>query len=120
MSAQRAKHLSGHRSRLPGRTWRVGRRQLGLITQLAAKCLLRPLRPHRHLLNAAAGESGKLLNDGAVDKDAKAASTHGAMLQRPAIDHDLSPSCCGLERQPPAPGPKTRPYRNGAHLRFRM
>ena len=42
------------------------------------------------LLNAATGEGRKLLNDCAVDKDAEAASAHGAMLQRPAINHDLT------------------------------
>ena len=50
------------------------------------------------LLNAAAGERRKLLNDCAVDKDAEAASTHGAMLQRPAIDHNLTRLVCrGLD-----------------------
>ena len=42
------------------------------------------------LLNAAAGECGKLFDNGAVDKDAEPTSTHGAMLQRPAIDHNLA------------------------------
>jgi Protein of unknown function (DUF3499) len=42
------------------------------------------------LLNAAARECGKLFDDCAVDKDAEPPSTHGAMLQRPAINHDLT------------------------------
>jgi hypothetical protein len=42
------------------------------------------------LLNAEAGERGKLLNDCAVDKDAQTPATHRAMLQWPAIDHHLS------------------------------
>ena len=42
------------------------------------------------LLNAAAGECGKLLDNCAVDKDAEPTSTHGAMLQRPAIHHNLA------------------------------
>ena len=51
------------------------------------------------LLNAAAGERGKLFNDRAVDKDAETASTHCAMLQRPAIDHHLARLICrGLDR----------------------
>jgi hypothetical protein len=51
------------------------------------------------LLNAAAREGGKLLNNRAVDKNAKAASAYRAMLQRPAIDHNLAWLICrGLER----------------------
>ena len=51
------------------------------------------------LLNAAAGERGELFDNGAVDEDAKTASTHGAMFQRPAIDHNLTWLICrGLER----------------------
>ena len=42
------------------------------------------------LLNAAAGECRKLFDNCAVDKDAEPASTHGAMLQRPAIHHNLT------------------------------
>ena len=50
------------------------------------------------LLNAAARQGRKLLNDCAVDKDAEAASAHGAMLQRPAIDHNLTRLVCrGLD-----------------------
>ena len=41
-------------------------------------------------LNAAAGERGELFHDCAVDQDAEAASTHCAMLERPAIDHHLA------------------------------
>ena len=51
------------------------------------------------LLNATAGERGELFDNGAVDEDAKTASTHGAMFQRPAIDHNLTWLICrGLER----------------------
>ena len=48
------------------------------------------------LLNAATGECGKLFDNGSVDKDAEPASTHCAMLQRPAIDHNLARliRCC--------------------------
>jgi hypothetical protein len=42
------------------------------------------------LLNAAAGECGELLDNCAVDKNAEPASTHCAMLQRPAIYHNLA------------------------------
>ena len=42
------------------------------------------------LIHATAGERRKLFNDCAVNQDAEAAATHCAMLQRPAIDHDLA------------------------------
>ena len=42
------------------------------------------------LIDAAAGERRKLFNDCAVNQDAEAAATHCAMLQRPAINHDLA------------------------------
>ena len=42
------------------------------------------------LLDATAGEGGKLFHDCAIDQDAEAAATHGAMLERPAIDHHLA------------------------------
>jgi hypothetical protein len=42
------------------------------------------------LLDAAAGEGRKLFHDCAIDQDAEAAATHGAMLERPAIDHHLA------------------------------
>jgi len=41
-------------------------------------------------LNATAGECGELLDNCAVDKDAEPAPTHCAMLQRPAIYHNLA------------------------------
>jgi hypothetical protein len=42
------------------------------------------------LIDAAAGERRKLFNDCAVDQDAETAAAHCAVLQRPAIDHDLA------------------------------
>ena len=42
------------------------------------------------LVDAATGERRKLFNDRAVNQDAEAATAHCAMLQRPAIDHDLA------------------------------
>ena len=51
------------------------------------------------LLDAAAGECGKLFHDCAVDQDAETPATHCAMLQWPPIDHDLSRLICrGLDR----------------------
>ena len=71
------------------------------------------------LLNATAGERRKLFNDCAVDKDAEAASTHCAMLQRPAIDHNLARLICrtldrGGKRHLSQPD-----HGSGAHPRFR-
>jgi len=42
------------------------------------------------LIDAAAGERRKLFNDCAVNQDAEAAAGHCAVLQRPAIDHNLT------------------------------
>jgi hypothetical protein len=41
-------------------------------------------------LDATAGEGGKLFHDCAIDQDAEAAATHGAVLKWPAIDHHLA------------------------------
>jgi len=83
-------------------TWRAGRRQPDLIIRPAGKpdsVVLCARAVRVDLLNAAAGERGELLDNGAVDEDAKAASTHRAMFQRPAIDHNLTWLICRrLER----------------------
>jgi hypothetical protein len=46
------------------------------------------------LIDAAAGERRKLFNDCAVNQNAEAATAHRAMLQRPAVDHNLARLIC--------------------------
>jgi hypothetical protein len=50
------------------------------------------------LINAAARERGELFHDRAVNQDAEAAAAYRAVLQWPAINHNLTwLICCPLE-----------------------